>query len=108
MPAHTPSSPPHSPDAVRLEAEIQLGPLYSQVAVVRALADQVEFLARSAISGGLDEQLVEEMTRLGCRLLESAASLSKVAVSVPEDSGVFGRQRSTTGDELTHESRTPS
>jgi hypothetical protein len=63
--------------------------LRSQVAVVRALADQVEQLSLAADADGLGTQMVEEMARLGCRLLETAAALAETAPG--EGSGVFRR-----------------
>jgi hypothetical protein len=73
----------------RLEAELRLGRLRSQAAVVRALADHVEHLSRAGDSDGIGDQLIEEMARLGCRLIEAAGTL---AGSHPEDSGVFARR----------------
>jgi hypothetical protein len=61
----------------------------SQVAVIRALADHAEGLSRTVDADAVADQLVEEMARLGCRLLEAAASLATPAP--PEDSGVFAR-----------------
>jgi hypothetical protein len=45
----------------------------SQAACVRALLDEVE---RTTGADRLDEQLVEELGRLGCRCVELAAKLS--------------------------------
>lgn len=72
-----------------LAAEARLVDLRSQVAVVRTLADQVEQLSRAADVASLGGQMVEEIARLGCRLLEAAAALA--GVSSVEDSGVFKR-----------------
>jgi hypothetical protein len=90
--------PAQSPSVAALEST-QDGPLAaggsrlvnlrSQAAVVRTLADQVEQLSRAADFDGLGGQLVEEMARLGCRLLEAAAALADA--SPVEDSGVFKR-----------------
>jgi hypothetical protein len=55
-----------------LAANPRLVDVRSQVAVVRALADQVEQLSRVADVDGLGTQIVEEMTRLGGRLLDAA------------------------------------
>jgi hypothetical protein len=49
--------------------------LRSQVAVVRALADQVEHVTREVDVDGLAAQIVEELGRLGHRLLDTAAAL---------------------------------
>jgi hypothetical protein len=67
----------------------QLVNLRSQVAVVRTLADQVEQLSRAADFDGPGAQMVEEMARLGCRLIDAAAALADA--SQLEDSGVFKR-----------------
>jgi hypothetical protein len=74
-------------------AELRLVRLRSQVAVVRALADQVEHLARARDAEGLGDQLSEEVARLGHRLLESAALLAESARY--NDSGVFARYSSS-------------
>jgi hypothetical protein len=79
-----------SNDDERLGEELQLARLRSQVAVVRTIADEVEHLARPRDANGLKAQLAEEMARLGCRLLETAASLTEPARS--EGSGIFARQ----------------
>jgi hypothetical protein len=96
MSAHPP--PAHEsnpPDHARLELEVRLERLASQVAVVRTLADNVETLARLTRAGGLEKQLVEEMARLGCRLLETAATLAALPEASSEESGVFARSAST-------------
>ena len=72
-----------------LAAELRLVNLRSQAAVVRTLADQAEQLSRAEDVDGLGAQMVEEMARLGCRLLDAAAALA--GVSPVEDSGVFKR-----------------
>ena len=51
--------------------------LRSQLAVVRALADQVDCVSEGGEDGGLRDQLIEELARLGCRLLEEADSLAR-------------------------------
>jgi hypothetical protein len=61
------------------------------VAVVRALADQVERVSRAADVDGLGTQIVEEIDRLGCRLLDVAALLAEA--SPAERSGIFTRMR---------------
>ena len=66
-----------SDDEDRLAAEVRLARLRSQLAVIRALADHIEHLARPQDTDGLGEQVVEEMACLGCRLLEAAASLTE-------------------------------
>jgi hypothetical protein len=86
MPPHIPSlATLESDDERRLAEELRLARLRSQAAVVRAIADQVERLSREELGA----QLIEEMARLGCHLLEAAASL--VAPPQVEDSGVFPR-----------------
>ena len=72
-----------------LAAELRLVNLRSQAAVVRTLADQAEQLSRAEDVDGLGAQMVEEMARLGRRLLDAAAALAGAAPV--EDSGVFKR-----------------
>jgi hypothetical protein len=60
------------------------------VAVLRTLTDHIEQLARPGDADGVSWQLVEEMARLGCRLLEAAAWMTRSPHS--EDSGVFPRR----------------
>jgi hypothetical protein len=76
-----------SDDDARLEAELRLGRLRSQAAVIRALADHVEHLSRAGDAEGIGDQLIEEMARLGCSLIETAGTLA--GSQHPEDSGVF-------------------
>jgi hypothetical protein len=76
-------------DDGRLVTELRLARLRSQTAVVRALADQVEYLSRAGDADGVGDQLIEEMAQLGCRLLEMAGTLARSRV--PADSGVFAR-----------------
>jgi hypothetical protein len=79
MPAHVPSlAALTSDDDAGLSAELRLGQLRSQVAVIRTLADHVEHLARWGNVDGLREQIIEEMGRMGGRLLEAAAALSEL------------------------------
>jgi hypothetical protein len=90
MLAHFPSLTASESDEDRRLAKLRLVRLRSQVAVVRALADQVEHLTRLRDADGPGDQLIEEMTRLGCRLLE-AAQQSLLEPRRPEHSGVFAR-----------------
>jgi hypothetical protein len=76
-------------DDAPLDAELRLARLRKQAAIVRALADHVEHLSCPGDADGLGSQLVEEVARLGCRLLEAAGSL--VATLSVDDSGVFAR-----------------
>src|SRR5580704_10314543 len=95
--AHIPSlAALDSNDDERLAADLRFGRLRSQAAAIRALADCVEHLTRAADADGLGEQLVEEMTRLGCRLLEFAGAL--VAAPPAEDSGTFARPQIGSAD----------
>jgi hypothetical protein len=90
MPVNFPSLlMPRSGDDTQAFAK-HLGRLRSHAAIVRTLADEVECISRAGDAEGLGEQLVEEMARLGCRLLETAATLTESLP--PEDSGVFGRR----------------
>jgi hypothetical protein len=76
-------------DDGRLVAELRLARLRSQAAVVRTLADHVEYLSRAGDADGIGDQLVEEMAQLACRLLEAAGTLARS--QDPGDSGVFAR-----------------
>jgi hypothetical protein len=90
MLAHIPSlATLESTDDDRLTMELRLARLRSQVAVVRTLVDEVERLAHPADADALGEQLTEETARLGCRLLEAAASLTRPQRR--DHSGVFVR-----------------
>jgi hypothetical protein len=68
-------------------ADARLVNLRSQAAVVRALADQAEQVSRAADVDGLGGQIVEEMAKLGCRLLDAAAELAEAPPV--EESGIF-------------------
>lgn len=62
-----------------MPAASALGALRSQAAFLRALLDEVERLTfLSSVDESLSEQIVEELTRLGCRSLEAADELSRV------------------------------
>lgn len=79
-----------------LTPEILLARLQRQLAVIRAIIDEADRVARAADharSGdaeGLSDRVVEEMARLGCRLLEAAGILASSRRD--EDSGVFSRR----------------
>jgi hypothetical protein len=72
-----------------LAAELRLARLRTQVAILRTLADHIDDVARPRDADGLSSQLIEEMTRLGCRLIEAAASMTSLPCS--DDSGVFAQ-----------------
>jgi hypothetical protein len=62
-------------------------PTRQQLAVVRALADEVErCVAHPAAARAMREQLAQELARLGCRSLEAAASMA----ANPEDAHASG------------------
>jgi len=84
-----------SNDDRQLSAELRLARVRTQVAVVRTLADQIEFVVRPGHVDRLSEQVVEEMARLGCQLLETAAELTRAPA--PEDTGVFHRRPAMSG-----------
>jgi hypothetical protein len=72
------------------EAPDDFSRLRRHAAVVRALLDELERVlpssgasARSDAAFRIHEQLVEELGRVGCRLLECAASLTEVVFQVP-------------------------
>lgn len=69
-----------------LQEELGALAVRTQAAVVRALAERLECLP--CASGGVRAQLVVELSRLGCRVLETAAALAaraqrEVQASVP-------------------------
>jgi hypothetical protein len=71
------------------ETRSQLRVVRSQAGVVRALLDEVERIHPDSVAGQVvAEQLIDELTRLGCRTLEVAAMLAHgEAVPVPPSSG---------------------
>ena len=90
-----------------LVKELRLARLRAQVAVVRALADQVELLlcpqpvdatGDGNPERGLGAQLGEEMAQLGCRLFEAAAELTRAPAS--EDTEIFDRRTATRAMQL--------
>jgi hypothetical protein len=90
MRSHIPSlAALESNDDGRLVAELRLAGLRSQAAIVRTLADQVERLSREAEGREHAGQLIEEMARLGSRLLEAAAAFAEARHV--DESGVFAR-----------------
>jgi hypothetical protein len=54
-----------------------LSAVRSQVAVARALLDELERAASPADASAIGEQVTVELSRLGCRVLEAAAALAK-------------------------------
>jgi hypothetical protein len=65
-------------------------PLRTHVALARSLLDELERIVpehtttrRASASFAVSEQLAEELGRMGCRLLECAASLTQVRVQRP-------------------------
>jgi hypothetical protein len=63
-------------------------PVRSQAAFVRALLDDVERLQPAGASGPLSQQLVEELSRLGCRCIELAARLTETMDAEDATEGV--------------------
>ncbi len=90
MLAHIPSLAALESGGDQLLAELRFARLRSQVAVVRAIADQVEHVTRTGDADGLHDQMTEEMARLGCQLLEAAGLLA--GSPRPDESGVFARR----------------
>ena len=91
------STSPHLPSlqalSVRddrlLAEELHVIAARQQLAIVRTLADEFErCLVRCVDAQGAREQLVQELTRLGCRSLETAAAMVHDAEDVPETSGL--------------------
>ena len=84
-----------SKDEAQLGVELRLARLRMQIAAIRSVADHAERLARAAEVDGLPHQLVEEMARLGCLLVEAAGAL--VEARSPADSAIFLRLRAPDG-----------
>jgi len=59
---------------VDLVARRAIREVRTQAGVVRALLDEVDSI-EPAFAEELDGQLVEELARLGCRILEAASSM---------------------------------
>jgi hypothetical protein len=94
MLAHIPSlATLESNDDGQLAAELELAQLRAQVAIVRTLADHIEYFARPGDTGSLSEQLIEEMARLAHRLFEATTSMTRSAHA--EESGIFPRSSSS-------------
>jgi hypothetical protein len=93
MPAPLPSlSALESGDSGRLSAELLLARLKSDATVVLTLADAAA-LANARRAEGLLDPIIEEMARLGCRLLEAAGALAKSTRL--EDNARFTRRASS-------------
>jgi hypothetical protein len=61
----------------------------TQTGVVRALLEEVDAIDRALeTETALDAQLVEELARLGCRILEAASTLAP-----PEETGAVSQSR---------------
>jgi hypothetical protein len=74
-----------------LTEELHLVATRRQIAVVRAIADELErCVATDPVVRALQEQLVHELAKLGCRSLEAAAALAEEENTAPP-SGVFRR-----------------
>jgi hypothetical protein len=99
MLAHIPSlATLESNDDGQLAAELELAQLRAQVAIVRTLADHIEYFARPGDTGSLSEQLIEEMARLARRLLCATTSMTTVVNA--EHSGIFPRSSSSGSEAL--------
>jgi hypothetical protein len=75
-----------APEDGLLHQELRCLAVREQAALVRALAAELECLAPWGATLSRRQQLVEELARLGCRLLEAAASLSE---AVEPQSGIL-------------------
>ncbi len=79
-----------------LRQELRYLAVRQQVAVVKALVDRLDGLdpaGTSCFSG----ELVQELARLGCTILETAAAMSKMTEPAPE-SGILPLGSSDTPD----------
>ncbi len=60
-----------------LSAELSVAAVRSQAAVVRALVDEVDrTLSADLDKAHVDQKLVEETARLGCRVVQTAAAFA--------------------------------
>jgi hypothetical protein len=65
-------------DDDRLIAELKVHEVREQVAVARSLLDAVEALsANEQTSVGVQDDAVEELARLGCKIVELAGAISR-------------------------------
>ena len=79
------------PQSTRRASDVRaLSSVRSQAAFVRALLDEVERVAPPGSEDAVNEQLVEELARLGCRFLEVASALT---VTVDEQEERRGASR---------------
>lgn len=69
-----------------LRQELRCLAVREQAARVKAMAAELECLAPWGATASRRQQLVEELARLGCRLLEAAAGLSE---GVEPQSGIL-------------------
>lgn len=73
------SSASFRPLAEPAPAAPSLHAVRAQAAFLRSLLDEVERLSpRSMAADGVADQVVEELTRLGCKSLEAAAELTEL------------------------------
>ncbi len=85
---HLPSMRALPSDERALAEEPRVLATKQQIAVVRTLADALErCLGRGDASVAIQGQLVEELARLGCRSLETAAAMAEKPVDLAEQSG---------------------
>jgi hypothetical protein len=67
-----------------LSDDLRATHIRAQVAVVRALVDQLDYLpSLNRSAEGIRAQLLEEFARLGCSILEAAADLSRTVEPTP-------------------------
>ncbi len=76
-------------DALTAE-DFRVATVRRQMAVVRTLADEIERCLAPAEGEAVREQLVQELTRLGCRSLEAAVAMTEQD-EFAETSGVYRR-----------------
>jgi hypothetical protein len=70
-------------DDRRLHEELSGLSVRKQTAVVRMLMDQLEVVSPWSAVEGVRAQLVEELARLGCLILQAAASMSSDVEPAP-------------------------
>ena len=68
-----------APDADSTHSDHGMTEIRAQTAAIRALTEQLDQLSERRIAVVIVPQLVEELTQLGFRILETAAEVSKTA-----------------------------
>jgi hypothetical protein len=83
--------PTHRLGNTTLTDEVDVAPIRSQAAVVRMLLDHLDRLVpQSGATYATRDQLIEELTRLGCRIFETTGALARAGDAQDIDPGQSG------------------